>query len=300
MSFICFASAALQTYGLLFPYDGPVEESFRITTIGLTLLAGIGYWVFAKWFRMWMLYLIVLVGLTWGCLGLYSADSPIRVAVVASTLLWTCVYIGAFFTPPVARIYAGLLFAGMFTAFSSGGFPSPFGISIVLASSFYVTMEILSRATTRLRKLATLDPLTGLLNRSGLETEAGRLIALCRRQSRPVAVLHADLDDFKAVNDSQGHTAGDEVLIDLANSLGAATRAADLLARVGGDEFVAVLPDVGASEAGYFKDRLKQASPVEWSGGIVVLEDGEGLDSALARADLKLYEEKAGKKAGTS
>ena len=89
--------------------------------------------------------------------------------------------------------------------------------------------------------LATSDDLTGLTNRRGFEAIASHTLALCHRVNRPATLLLFDLDDFKQVNDTRGHLAGDQVLKDFADHLMATFRDSDVVARLGGDEFCVLL-----------------------------------------------------------
>ncbi len=100
--------------------------------------------------------------------------------------------------------------------------------------------EELARRQRELSFLATHDPLTGLANRALLLGSLEGRLALAERESREVAVLFIDLDDFKLVNDALGHSAGDRLLIGVAAALRGVTRKADTLGRFGGDEFVVV------------------------------------------------------------
>ena len=292
-AFICFASAALQTYGILFPVDG---QSRPVSGVILTLAAGVGYWVFARYFRMWTLYLVVAIGFFWGCLGVALATSDTTMALRVLTLLWTCVYVGASFGPAVTRTYAGGLFLGLVVSFSAGDEANPVGLAILFGATFAVTMEILTRASTELRRQARTDPLTGLLNRTGLEIAARQSFTAAASRGEPVAVLHADLDGFKDINDREGHREGDRVLAELGESWSRVSRGEDLLARIGGDEFVAVLPGADAEAAAVLRDRLRKASPAPWSAGIAIAEPGEDIYACVARADLELYAEKSAKR----
>jgi diguanylate cyclase (GGDEF)-like protein/PAS domain S-box-containing protein len=102
----------------------------------------------------------------------------------------------------------------------------------------------------RLRQLAFHDPLTGLANRALFADRVGHAVAQARRTNTRVAVLYCDLDDFKTINDSLGHEAGDELLVTVARRLRACLRAGDTPARLGGDEFAVLLENLkGADEA---------------------------------------------------
>jgi diguanylate cyclase (GGDEF)-like protein/PAS domain S-box-containing protein len=105
------------------------------------------------------------------------------------------------------------------------------------------------RSEERLAHLAYHDPLTGLPNRSTLEEHLERDLARARRTGDVVAALYIDLDRFKLVNDSLGHAAGDQVLVEVTQRIRALTRGGDLLARLGGDEFMLVCPGVHGAGA---------------------------------------------------
>lgn len=115
----------------------------------------------------------------------------------------------------------------------------------------------LHEANRQLWAQAHTDPLTGLPNRSLLVDRLTQALASGRREERKVGVLFVDLDKFKPVNDTFGHAAGDRMLQSVATRMGTAVRESDTVARVGGDEFVVVLPSIGSSE-----DAMNKAAEV--------------------------------------
>jgi diguanylate cyclase (GGDEF)-like protein len=150
---------------------------------------------------------------------------------------------------------------------------------------------------------AQYDSLSSLLNRASLYERLGSLIRT--RGSSSFAVIYADLDSFKAINDTYGHAAGDIVLKHVASQLVSSVRGSDIVARIGGDEFVIVLPGVSdRSEAGRIVDLLAAAmtSPVEIEGQPLVLGasfgvsvcpvDGNDADTLLKIADESMYKVK--------
>jgi diguanylate cyclase (GGDEF)-like protein len=154
-----------------------------------------------------------------------------------------------------------------------------------------------------LRALATTDPLTGLLNRGAFEKSVRREWRLARRhrEGEEAYIVIADVDDLKPVNDRLGHLRGDDLLRDVAGALRKATRATDLVGRVGGDEFAVLL--VRAGEAGYarFRERFEAAlaeasssfdGPPRVSVGGVPLSSAETWGEALDAADCEMYAEK--------
>lgn len=296
MAVICFASGSLLLFGIMFPYREIPDMANRWVATGLTIGAGVAYWTLAPWFRVWMLHAIVTIGFIWGCLGLAAADGPVAAAMTLSTLLWTCVYVGSMFRPVIVRIYGVGLWAGLTAAIAASGIEGGASLAVAFGVSFLVTMEILSRATTRLREEAATDPLTGLLNRNGLERASRPLIAAGTSGREGVAVVHLDLDGFKSINDRDGHLAGDRILVDLADRWRSVSREGDVLARIGGDEFVAVLQGVDRKGAEALVSRLQAVSPVDWSSGLSMVGPGDSLEDCLARADIELYEEKLAKR----
>lgn len=107
--------------------------------------------------------------------------------------------------------------------------------------------------------LAIGDPLTGLSNRRGFDALGGRLLEIAKRIDVQVAVVYADIDNLKPINDAYGHEAGDAALLEVAAILETTLRGSDVIARVGGDEFCAVLADTSAEDAEAAAARIEQA-----------------------------------------
>jgi diguanylate cyclase (GGDEF)-like protein len=149
---------------------------------------------------------------------------------------------------------------------------------------------------TQLRRLAATDPLTGLANRASFRASAEREIALALRGERPFTLALLDLDDFKTVNDTRGHAAGDALLAELTAAWRTRLRRGDLLARLGGDEFVLLMPRTARDDALRVLDRLRNAYAACWSAGTVSWDGERSLDALLERADQALYEEKLSRK----
>jgi diguanylate cyclase (GGDEF)-like protein/PAS domain S-box-containing protein len=160
------------------------------------------------------------------------------------------------------------------------------------------------RERAHIHQLAYYDALTGLANRSMLRTQAERRLHEARRGGTPLALLFIDLDRFKQVNDTLGHTAGDALLRAVAQRLQDTARAGDVAARMGGDEFVLVLPQCGAHQATQAAERLLAAitEPIEVAGatlhpsasvGIAIYpEDGGDAEGLLRCADIAMYQAK--------
>ena len=115
-----------------------------------------------------------------------------------------------------------------------------------------------TRAEETAQRLAIRDPLSGLYNRRYLEDALSRAGAFSKRYNRPMAVIWVDLDHFKDINDALGHTTGDRILAEFAALLTGLTRASDIVARYGGDEFIVVIPEGGGQEAVGLAQRITQ------------------------------------------
>jgi diguanylate cyclase (GGDEF)-like protein/PAS domain S-box-containing protein len=160
------------------------------------------------------------------------------------------------------------------------------------------------RAEEELEQLAMHDPLTGLPNRNLLQDRLETALNRSHRTQSKVAVVFVDIDHFKLVNDSLGHSAGDDLLRQLAHRLGGCTRAGDTIARFGGDEFVLVCEDVNdVAEATTIGERVgavcdepfdidDQQMYVTVSSGIVVATEGDTPATLMRDADTAMYRAK--------
>lgn len=156
-------------------------------------------------------------------------------------------------------------------------------------------------------ELAAVDPLTGLNNRRYLETHLASLIDQAAHKGRPLTLMILDIDHFKSVNDTYGHDAGDEVLKHFARRVRRVVRSADLICRMGGEEFVIVMPDTALNIATKVAERVRSAIesepfridqaghtiPVTTSIGIAERGADANADALMRRADKALYESKS-------
>jgi two-component system, cell cycle response regulator len=177
---------------------------------------------------------------------------------------------------------------------------------VTAAGRTKVLQQELLEQTRRLESLIFEDALTGLANRRYILSQLGAQVSAARRHGRPVSVAIVDVDHFKAVNDSHGHEAGDRVLVAVAKALSDHLRAEDQLGRLGGEEFLAVLPDTDADAAAAVAERMRAEvadTVVEHDGtplrvtvsiGMATWEGDEPPELLLRRADDALYGAKAG------
>jgi diguanylate cyclase (GGDEF)-like protein len=153
------------------------------------------------------------------------------------------------------------------------------------------------------RKQAMHDPLTGLLNRRALAEFGGEMFNRCQTLNEPMTAVMIDCNDFKALNDEYGHQAGDHTLQLLARALETETRKMDIVARVGGDEFIMLLPGSDEAEAKKVMARVEDAFigrvcdagyATSLSVGLAVATSMDHhFDALLGRADDRMYHMKA-------
>ncbi len=184
-------------------------------------------------------------------------------------------------------------------------------VNFALMPTFFVAMGVAvifllaTDLSNKLRWQTVTDPLTGVSNRRGFLQAADLSLAQARRHRRPLAVVLADIDLFKRINDNYGHGAGDRVLAHFARVLRESVRMEDCVGRIGGDEFAVLMADCRPDDAGLMMSRVRhalaeqpvveksQAIPLTVSFGIAGFVDGDSRESLLARADQALYEAKA-------
>jgi len=168
--------------------------------------------------------------------------------------------------------------------------------------------EELELANERLEQLATTDQLTGLFNRRYFDEQARRALEVARRNKRPLSLVLVDTDRFKSVNDRFGHPAGDSILKDVAAVLRDNARKADLVARIGGEEFTVLMPEASAELAAQAAERMRAAleeskhpevpelgdEPITASFGVAELgADCARLEDLLGAADAAMYASKS-------
>lgn len=170
------------------------------------------------------------------------------------------------------------------------------------------TVASLQNELTRARKEASLDPLTGILNRRGFDAEVVRMCCSSDETGEPLCLVVVDIDHFKKINDTYGHPFGDKVIRAVGQTLSQLTQRKDVAARYGGEEFALLLPETPLKGAREVADRIRLAisrgkitrngdgsgGNITISAGVAEYVRGEDSDTLIARADRALYVSKQG------
>jgi diguanylate cyclase (GGDEF)-like protein len=167
-------------------------------------------------------------------------------------------------------------------------------------------MEQLRKQEEHLRFMAQHDPLTGLPNRTSMQQRLALALELAKRNRKKVAVMMVDLDEFKRINDTRGHPAGDQALVQLAARLRTSVRGSDTVARYGGDEFVILAGELDrAEDVGMVAEKVADmiSVPLSLAGGVaqvscsigisVFPDDADGGEELISLADQAMYASKA-------
>ncbi|MBS3766429.1 GGDEF domain-containing protein [Candidatus Bipolaricaulota bacterium] len=160
----------------------------------------------------------------------------------------------------------------------------------------------LEEANRRIEKLSKTDVLTGLANRRHFKDYFEKTLSQAQRHSHPLSLVMLDLDNFKDINDTYGHDAGDEVLSALGDLLERETREEDLAARIGGEEFAVLLTQADPEQARSYAERLRErinrlevesvSGEISGSLGISTMKQDDDPESLMKRADRALYKAK--------
>jgi diguanylate cyclase (GGDEF)-like protein len=287
---------------------------------GLRRYAG-GRWPW--WSRPYALFLVLLPAAAWftyvdpdvrarilvftGCAGLTLAAialalhrspagvrlRPVVMAFAGFALWMLGRWLLTWFEAPMPTFMA----AGTVHALTLVGY-----IVFVMAKDYGVLRDSVGQSLDEVAAQARTDPLTGLLNRRALAEIAVPALARARRSGSPLSLVLLDIDHFKQVNDAHGHAAGDAVLVGIAAMLRSRLRAGDGCARLGGEEFVLLLPDTGEAQALQVAEALRAqlaasdvagVGPSTASFGVSTGRGDADFDTLLREADRAMYAAKA-------
>lgn len=296
----CLVGAIIARYGRKVPYAA-------IGTLMIGGLIAFSWFMFVQPDLTWRIY---AMNFAFGGLGLLAAAElrPVRNNGPTEMILFVLSLMSAFNF--FVRTIVIVAIHGPFTTYD-GFYASSYWTTALLAHallSLLIALCLFTAAALDVMKALKTetytDPLSGLLNRRGFEERATFLLQRCAAAKFPVALVLADLDHFKLLNDVHGHAAGDRVIADFAAKLRTAAGARGVAGRIGGEEFAVLLPltDLGAARlfaeairvlysAGGV-DGLPPGTKVTASFGVAARTGEEGLEPLMRRADEALYKAK--------
>ena len=312
--FLCGAVLAAAQISVADSEPGNVAGLYAIAAV--SFVVGVGSFLWAPRVQAWMVHALFAAGSALICLGIFLAG--VATGAYAVLFVWLVIMAASFFSARAIAAHVGWILVASAVALASvetspGVSPATrwvFGSLLLVVAATVMSriaagrraveqrlrteIEEKAQLQRELEHLAHHDPLTGLPNRRRLDQELERELARADRSGRPLCVIALDLDGFKAYNDRHGHVAGDRLLKAAAGAWTEALRAVDTLARIGGDEFVVLVPDCPGEDAVRVAQRLRHsiALALPCSAGSALWDRQESAEELCGRADRAMYEAK--------
>ncbi len=300
---VCFAGFGYVAWTWNQPGRALLAALFVAGTIGGVLV----WWlpteriIRSRWrepfFLAWSLLDLALIA------SLVAVDGTVK-SPLALTLFVPVVFAAMSYPLPsviVVGVVSVAVYLGIAATDGDAGSPQVFFFAFSLACTAVMSAwqaRNHDRQRCELSRVSRADPLTKCLNRRGLRERADAELAHSLRHGMPFSVLVLDLDNFKQVNDTRGHSTGDAVLCRVVECLGEVVRPNDAVGRLGGDEFAVLLPETTETEASAVAARVTGAlaANAPCSIGVACFPlDGNDLDSLLREADARLYASRDGR-----
>ena len=228
------------------------------------------------------------------CVG--ASTTPAGTAVTAVGFVWVALFSAVFHGRRALAAHLALVLAGLAGGLLTAGATSVLQTWAFLGVTLCLVAGVVNGDVGRLRRRADVDGLTGALTRGAFRARAESAMAAARRRGHDLTLAIVDLDDFKLVNDSGGHAAGDRLLAEVTRDWDGVLGPRDLVGRQGGDEFVLLLHAPADDGARQTLARMRETpTGGRWTAGVAPWS-GDGFEEWLARADGDLYRRKDGRR----
>ena len=275
----------------------PTPEGMNIPLITLVsiigIILGIGFYAYRNNFPLWLAILHIFVGIPLIGITIWAGHIP-SAAQISILYIMSSIYSFHFL-----HIYASgsilLLATACFAIIAyTLHWPAWQSMTILLMGSAITVGIVVHLLVKRLHNLATTDSLTGLYNRHTWDTLFAQELSYADRSKYPLTLMSIDLNNFKQINDTQGHLAGDKILQQTAKTIKEVMRDSDITARWGGDEFVVLLRNCDWEQSKVMRQRLHDHlnDTIKISTGLTNYQKHDTTDKMLARADKDMYEHK--------
>ncbi len=298
MALLYFSGGVTVLLCLVFPHPPTLSVGILLVLGSVAPVIGLGLYLIRH--RLAEAALPWLLGAGTGIVTILVATSGSRTVAVSFSFffIWVVTYSLLFFTPFCASVHIGVAAVSYVVCLASlqatGG--SPFSaVEPICLVAVITTMSLVLTRLARARERSEIDPLTLVVNRRGLDRLLESEVRVASQGRLALVVAMIDVDHFKDINDSRGHAAGDRLLQDLAGGWQSVLRSGDVLGRIGGDEFVVVLPQCSWHDAAPILERLRDAAAQEGvtcSLGAAPWQAGDSVSLLLGRADSALYQAK--------
>ena len=279
--------------GIVFGSAMPAPESNKLIIIGgsaFSVVMGIGVQIFRS--RLTANAHLAFVGLAIVVLTVLIGQAPTPAGDVAIASVYTCIACHAalaFDWQKASALITTVVVACIVVGITDSDMP---WWSAVMPATAAGLIGASVTALNVVAREAAFDPLTGLLNRRGLDNVLYIEMEKAAASGRTLSLVLVDLDRFKSVNDHLGHTAGDQLLKEVAEAWQHMLTEDGLLARYGGDEFALLLPNTSEAAAATTADQLRSAVSTDCSAGVTSWRRGDSASMFIGRADIALYRAK--------
>jgi diguanylate cyclase (GGDEF)-like protein len=296
------AGALLVIASLLLPHPSKADDLAILIIAGTAALTSALLFTFARGLPAGLLQVVIGLGSVMIALCVYFSGQP---SAYVAMFVWVVLASGFFFPGRRTALQVGWLiavYAAVLYSIPSNGY-SPLTRLLLTGFAFGTAAAVASWLSTAIirrvedsESLARTDPLTGIANRRWLDRELARELAWAKRHEAPLSVAIVDLDELKTFNDEHGHLAGDRLLVSAVAAWQEVIRPSDFLARIGGDEFMLLMPDCPADAGMAVLARIRSATPQgsTCSTGLAVWDESESAFELFERADAALYAAKRG------
>jgi diguanylate cyclase (GGDEF)-like protein len=273
----------------LLPVSPHAPIHFYETALGIAALGAPAIFLLGDRWRSVVVAAGVLGAVALLGIAVADAETSDGTALSVFAFQWLTIYLAYYLRGRIASCAMALSMVALYVALIENDTHWGRHVRVAIVVSFIGVFIVLARAVGQLRRQATTDQLTGVLNRTGFLEIAPSRIARAVARKDPITLCLIDLDDFKGVNEDVGHLGADQLLVELTRSWEQVLDRDTILARYGGDEFILVAcgPTRQAFEATV--ERLRAVSPLRWSAGFSSVGSFAEFETAIAAADAMMF-----------